>query len=208
MVGLTGYKGYLMAKGIQLQALNGQRFWFDPGALCLELIVTGGEGFRSVWEILHTPADLQAWIEGSSLHIRVDNVSPADLLQARQLREAIYRCADALVEGTALPQERVDDINRAAARPPLVPQIGPDDGRTWGPASVEQVLSTLARDAVDLITGPRVERIRRCSGTNCALIFVDTSRPGARHWCSMGRCGNRAKVRAFRSRRRKEESHG
>jgi predicted RNA-binding Zn ribbon-like protein len=53
-----------------------------------------------------------------------------------------------------------------------------------------------------------VERIRRCSGTNCALIFVDTSRPDARQWCSMGRCGNRVKVRAFRNRRRKEESHG
>ena len=160
-----------------------------------------------MWEILHSPADLQAWIEGSSLHVSVGTVSSADLRQAWRLREAIFRCADARVEGGAFPQEAIDDINRAAARPSLVPQIGPSGERTWAPASVEQVLSVLARDAVDLFTEPMVERIRRCSGTNCYLIFVDTSRPGARQWCSMGRCGNRAKVRAYRNRSRKEESH-
>ncbi|WP_235492647.1 MULTISPECIES: CGNR zinc finger domain-containing protein [unclassified Leifsonia] len=29
--------------------------------------------------------------------------------------------------------------------------------------------------------------------------YVDTSRAGTRRWCSMQRCGNRAKVRKFRA---------
>jgi hypothetical protein len=37
------------------------------------------------------------------------------------------------------------------------------------------VLSTLARDAIDLFTGPLAGRIRRCAGVNCTL-FADTSR--------------------------------
>ena len=43
-------------------------------------------------------------------------------------------------------------------------------------------------------------RLRQCAGDNCALLFLDTSRPGKRRWCSMERCGNRNKVREFRSR--------
>jgi predicted RNA-binding Zn ribbon-like protein len=39
-------------------------------------------------------------------------------------------------------------------------------------------------------------RIRQCAAHNCYLTFLDTSRPDSRRWCSMERCGNRAKVRA------------
>jgi predicted RNA-binding Zn ribbon-like protein len=59
-------------------------------------------------------------------------------------------------------------------------------------------LSTLARDAIDLFGGPLAGRVRECAADNCGLLFVDTSRPGRRRWCSMERCGNRAKVRAYR----------
>jgi len=31
-------------------------------------------------------------------------------------------------------------------------------------------------------------------------VFHDESRTATRRWCSMSRCGNRAKVRAFRAR--------
>jgi predicted RNA-binding Zn ribbon-like protein len=31
-------------------------------------------------------------------------------------------------------------------------------------------------------------------------VFYDESRAGSRRWCSMQRCGNRAKVRAHRQR--------
>jgi len=67
------------------------------------------------------------------------------------------------------------------------------------------VRSDLARDAVDLLTGPLAGRIRRCAGVDCTLVFADTSRPGQRRWCSMRRCGDRAKARGFRQ--RKEHAH-
>jgi predicted RNA-binding Zn ribbon-like protein len=35
---------------------------------------------------------------------------------------------------------------------------------------------------------------------------VDSSRAQNRHWCGMGTCGNKAKVRAFRERQRASES--
>jgi predicted RNA-binding Zn ribbon-like protein len=64
-------------------------------------------------------------------------------------------------------------------------------------------VAAFARDAVELLTGPLAARVRQCDGVRCGLVFVDTSRPGRRRWCSMEHCGNRAKLRAYRDRRRR-----
>jgi predicted RNA-binding Zn ribbon-like protein len=70
------------------------------------------------------------------------------------------------------------------------------------PLVASQVLSLLARDAVDLLAGPLAGRIRVCAASDCGLLYLDQSRSGTRQWCSMQRCGTRAKVRAHRGRGR------
>jgi predicted RNA-binding Zn ribbon-like protein len=186
---------------MRLRALDGQSFWFDPGAFCLEFALTGGEGYRAVDEALHAPADLRHWAE-ARFGVEVEPVGGADLAEAKRVREAIWQLADARLLGRAAPAAAADELNRSAARPPLAPRIDPAGAKAWArPVRAGQVLSTVARDAVELFTGPMAHRIRRCAGSDCQLVFVDTSRPGRRRWCSMERCGNRAKVRAFRDRR-------
>ncbi|NUR93303.1 MAG: CGNR zinc finger domain-containing protein, partial [Nonomuraea sp.] len=73
-----------------------------------------------------------------------------------------------------------------------------------GPVGASQALSTLAREMIELLTGPLRERFRECASDDCPLVFVDSSRPGARRWCAMERCGNRHKLRALRARRASE----
>jgi predicted RNA-binding Zn ribbon-like protein len=68
------------------------------------------------------------------------------------------------------------------------------------PLAASQVLSLLARDAVDLFAGPLAGRIRVCAAPDRGLLYLDQSRSGTRQWCSMQRRGTRAKVRAHRSR--------
>ncbi|HYN73862.1 MAG TPA: CGNR zinc finger domain-containing protein [Nakamurella sp.] len=63
------------------------------------------------------------------------------------------------------------------------------------------MLSAVARDALEVLTGTTAGRLRECEADDCGLLFLDTSRPGSRRWCSMERCGNRHKVRELRSRR-------
>jgi predicted RNA-binding Zn ribbon-like protein len=65
---------------------------------------------------------------------------------------------------------------------------------------IEAALSVIARDAVYLIGGDEVARVKECAAPDCALIFFDHSEPQNRRWCSMSGCGNRAKVRAHRAR--------
>jgi len=163
-----------------------------------EFAVTGGEGYRAAYETLHRPADLERWIR-DRLGIEAERLTDPDLAEAKRLREAIWQCAEARALGRPLPESHVDQLNRSAALPPPAPRL---DRPTWArPITSSQVLSTLARDAIDLFAGPLAGRIRRCAGVNCTLLFADTSRPGQRRWCSMQRCGNRAKAREFRQRK-------
>ncbi|MFD5461459.1 CGNR zinc finger domain-containing protein [Kitasatospora sp. NPDC127059] len=190
--------------GLVLTTPGGSRFHFDAGALCLELLTTGGPGDHAPYEALHHPADLTGWLPRSRLRLPAGTVriTAEHLADARTLRDALWRLAAARARGrTGTPEDHAT-LNRTAAHPPLVPRIAPDGTPgTPPPADGAQLISTLARDAIALLTGPYADRIRECGANDCRLIFVDTSRPGRRRWCSMERCGNRHKVRALRARR-------
>lgn len=199
---VTIYTGYVSTtRGVRLQALTGESFWFDPGALCLEFALTGGLGRWAAYEQLHSPSDLAQWFS-TSLGFDGTVVGKRDLRAARGLREAIWQVADARAAGEPLPPRAARLINRRASAGPPVPQINAWGRRGWAePVTVRRLLGLLARDAVEVFGGPLANRIRRCTGTNCTLIFADASPSGRRRWCSMERCGNRAKVRGFRSRK-------
>ncbi|MEU4421722.1 ABATE domain-containing protein [Actinoplanes sp. NPDC024001] len=192
------------ATGRVLTDPRGASFRFDAGAVSLDFAHTGGEGRYAVFETLHEPAHLAAWLAQPPLDaVLTVPVTPADLAEAKALRQAIWEAAQARAAGRPLPAEAVATINRVAAAAPLAPALGPD-GRTvsWAaPVHTAQALSTLAREMIELLAGPLAERFRVCAGDNCPLVFVDSSRPNARRWCAMERCGNRHKLRAMRARR-------
>ncbi|MFD7411443.1 CGNR zinc finger domain-containing protein [Kitasatospora purpeofusca] len=196
--------------GLVLHYPGGARFHFDPGTLCLELLPTGGPGPFTRYEILHRPSDLLEWLAQSRLGLPPGTVRISDdqLAAVRTLRDALRRLTAARASGGLTPADPADHavLNRAAARPPLAPQIAPDGTAAPPlPGDGDQLASTLARDAIALFTGPHADRIRECGAEDCQLLFVDTSRPGRRRWCSMERCGNRHKVRALRARRERPE---
>ena len=50
-----------------------------------------------------------------------------------------------------------------------------------------------------LVRGDR-HRLKLCASPGCGYAFLDTTKNGSRRWCDMSACGNRQKVRSFRSR--------
>ncbi|MER6697067.1 CGNR zinc finger domain-containing protein [Streptomyces griseus] len=194
--------------GLVLRHPDGSSFRFDPGALCLELLPTGGPGPLAYFEVLNEPADLVRWAEESRLPDGLAAgagaglvVSAAEVADARALRDALWRLTEGHVRGAPPGPDDLATLNDAAAHPPLTARLTADGGRAWAAGGTGTgLLSTVARDAVDLFTGAHAHRIRACGAHDCRLLFVDTSRPGRRRWCSMERCGNRAKVRAHRAR--------
>lgn len=158
---------------------------------------TGGEGEFAAWELMHGPDDLSRWL-GVILDLDQVHATAAELPAMRALRGAVTRAAHALADGRLPSPDDVATINAAATAPPLTPILRPDGNRTYVRPTAAAALSTLARDAIELFSSPLAERIRICAAPDCGLLFVDSSRPGRRRWCSMQRCGNLAKVRSYR----------
>jgi predicted RNA-binding Zn ribbon-like protein len=205
-----------------LRDARGVSFRFDAGAVCLDFAHTGGEGRYAVFETLHEPADLGEWLAQPPLAaVLTVPATTGELAEAKALRQAIWDAAHAQAARHPLPAGAVATINRSATAAPLTPELT-SAGTTaapllpglapelavvgltaaWAvPARATQALSTMAREMIELLSGPLAERIHECASDDCPLVFVDTSRPGARRWCAMERCGNRHKLRALRARR-------
>ena len=186
---------------------NGEwaRFIFVAGRLSIDFTQTGGEtGNRAYWERFHEPSDLADWFSLSPLQLHEVQVSPKEFALALALREAIWRVAEVFRKKETPVSADIDLINQVAATPDLPPQL---DRRgleqAWlSPVTASAVLSSIARDAIDLFSGELRSRIRECENPNCGLMFVDTSRPGKRRWCLMKRCGNMYKTSRYRSKER------
>jgi predicted RNA-binding Zn ribbon-like protein len=191
---------------LQLRHPDGQVFAFEPGSLSVAFAVTGAPIDPPRFETLERPTDLAAWAT-RILGAREVTASSADLAHAKRVRSAIWGGADAVIDGR--PPSAADRrvLNEAAKTTPPTPQLDAGGTSSWRhPVRADAVLSAVARDAIDLFGGPRASRLKRCQGVRCAIPFVDTSRPGTRRWCSMERCGNRAKARIHYQQHRQEAS--
>ncbi len=175
---------------------------FRTGRPCLDLAHTGGDGPYAVFELLHEPGDVSRWL---SVITGLDAIEAGetDVRDARALRRSVWNAAHDVIGGHPPAGPDITAINRAAARPPPVPLLEASGGSSVvRPVTASQALSALARDAVELFASPLASRIRICVAADCGLLYVDQSRTGSRRWCSMQRCGTRAKVRAHRERSR------
>ncbi|MEV7077944.1 ABATE domain-containing protein [Streptomyces sp. NPDC093516] len=151
-------------------------------------------------ERIRTPASLDAWlVESGLLDDRPRSVA-ADLLAARELREAIYALVGARLLHRPLSAEEVTTVNRWAAGEPIVLYLGPGGISRCG--TVRQALTELAREAIEIVSGSEADLLRECGHPDCTQVYLDRSRGRRREWCAMRTCGNRVKAAALRARRR------
>lgn len=188
----------------------GQPWWFDSGSLSLDFAYTGGldqlesqpdnqpESLEK--HIVRDAEGLNGWL-GERFPEVAPTAADREFRDAVVLRAAIGRLARQASRGEVLQPDDVDVVNLFAATPDIPPVLA-GGARQAGRAQARphQALGSIARDAVRLF-GPEADgRIRECSAEDCRLVYLDTSRSANRRWCSMQRCGNRAKVRAHRAR--------
>lgn len=89
-------------------------------------------------------------------------------------------------------------------------ELGPGGvqwGWRWEPPDLERVLAPVVLSVADLLASEDLACVRVCDGDGCGWLFLDQSRNRSRRWCDMGDCGNRAKAKRFRDRRRKEDGN-
>jgi predicted RNA-binding Zn ribbon-like protein len=70
--------------------------------------------------------------------------------------------------------------------------------RRW--RSPETLLTPIAEALARFVCSENFIDVKACEGATCTLLFADHTRGGARRWCSMAICGNRAKQAAHRQR--------
>lgn len=194
---------------LALPLASGAPWWYWLGARpAIDFVNTRRERWRRNVETLVTPDDLGAWLQQAELTDRPMKVPKVVLADARALREAIDACVAAVVAGDALPPDAVtlvdDWLVHAGDRPQLRLEDGvPVLGERHAADSPRRALGMLALDAATMLGTPAERaRIRVCASDTCSARFYDRSPAGRRRWCSMQTCGNAAKARRHRARRR------
>ncbi|MHA7261642.1 ABATE domain-containing protein [Arthrobacter sp. TMN-37] len=159
-------------------------------------------------EGLSSPGDVAAWILEVAPRLGGIELPPGELAEAGEgdlalfldLRAAVRTLASDLTRGLSPDGGPVAALNRAAALAPASPVLALSAqgaltrsarARNTAPRAA---LSALARDAVDLFSGERLNQLRDCRAPGCSLFFLkDHPR---REWCTPA-CGMR--VRASRA---------
>ncbi len=192
--------------------------------LCLEFVNTvAWRKSEAPEERLSSPLALLDWCAGfglldagSASRLRArweERRQEADVFhcQALALREAIYETFRCRIHSEKVPAEALRVVNAMLADAPPRVRLAPgDDAIGWWvgsatPAS-QGLLAPILWSTADLLTGPRVHRVRQCADERgCGWLFLDESRAGTRRWCSMGECGNRAKAHRHYRRSRKRQ---
>jgi CGNR zinc finger protein/putative stress-induced transcription regulator len=131
--------------------------------------------------------------------------SDADRDEALELHRALHAKVRS-AGGRTLADEDAAVIDQVARRAGLHPQFGhggpvlvPTEGGV--PGALGRVVAVAFLASLE----GTWEGLKECAGDDCNAVFFDRSKNHSGRWCSMSTCGNRAKVRAWRERRRADD---
>jgi len=174
-----------------------------PGALELVRAFVNSVDVETGDEQLSSPAALDAWLGERGLTTGTPAASPADLRRAVEVREAL-RAMLAYNNGHELDEGAVETLDVAAARAKLGPRFAAGSPPVLEPAAVgvDGALGRILAIVFGAMSDGSWERLKVCRADTCRWAFYDWTKNHSGSWCVMRVCGNREKVRTFRSRAR------
>jgi len=194
-------------------------FHIGYGALCLDFANTVSwrgsaaptERLPTYWDLVRFFVQSGLLSDGEASRLKREATRHADaaartLDLAVELREALYQIFSRLAAGRSPRSSDVATLNALLPTALSSLRVSRDGGRfgwRWdgNARSLDRLLWPVARDAAVFLTSSDFSRLRTCGNPQCRWVFLDTSKNGARRWCSMAVCGNREKVRRFRRHR-------
>ncbi|WP_082690229.1 ABATE domain-containing protein [Mycobacterium sp. M26] len=164
-----------------------------------------------VHDVLESPAALDFWL-AAVVGDDLGAADPPEFADALLLRDALRRVAALVTEDSRAAAQAPVDLEAAVAAVNAAAAVAPQlhlvlrDGHLAAEevasgSVIRTALASIAREAVELVTGPAAGRLRACYAPGCVLYFVKAH--PRREWCSDG-CGNR--VRAARHYQRTKAS--
>lgn len=179
--------------------------------LPVELANTWYEGDEQV-DVLDSAQRAARWLRAAwpeAPHPVGAELDPVELALLRRTRDVVRELMVAAAAGRVPAPWATRAVNELAAAAPSSPVLSwehPLDrsvGRARAGHGMAIVAAVLADEAIDLVGGPRRDRIRACDAEGCPMLFVKNHH--RRRWCHDG-CGHR--TRQARYYRRKQASAG
>jgi predicted RNA-binding Zn ribbon-like protein len=127
------------------------------------------------------------------------------LQSAGELRESIYRLFSSSQAGHGLQPGDLRGLNVYLGEALHHLELGVTVSSVhwrWNDmhSNLRSVLWPVAWSAAELLQSSDLSLVRACE--SCGWLFLDRTRNHSRRWCTMEDCGNREKVRRYRTRRR------
>jgi predicted RNA-binding Zn ribbon-like protein len=140
-------------------------------------------------------------LRGAGLKSDFEPPGTGQLGDLLRLREAAYGVLSAVAASRPPLREDTLFLETAIKTAIADSSLAPDDRVGFlRPGPMGGLFDTMALSIMDFLRSGELDRLKECRG--CTRLFLDHGRGPGRRWCSMARCGNRAKVRGFRDRRR------
>jgi predicted RNA-binding Zn ribbon-like protein len=164
--------------------------------------------FVNTWEAetdideIASPQALAVWLAGRGLLDPGISIREPHRERAVRLREAL-RVLMMRHNGLQSGVDAAAELEAVARRGRLSVRFGFDGSSRLGPdaAGFDGALAQLLIPVIESGSDGSWERVKACRADDCLWAFYDHSRNRAGVWCDMAGCGNRAKVRAYRSRK-------
>jgi predicted RNA-binding Zn ribbon-like protein len=175
----------------------------DPGHPALRFLNTvTDDGKTRMINSFATGDDLLADLVAAGLVPRGMRAPNAGQMAALiSLREAAYAVLSAMAAGRKPGREEALTLETAMKSALQDASLGfRPTGLDITPGPLGGVYDRVALGLFDLMQRTDLARLRECK--RCTHLFLDHGRGRGRRWCSMTRCGNRAKAESFRARQR------
>ena len=148
------------------------------------------------------PEQLGAWLAEHGLLVEGAATSPGEHAAALRLREALRQLMLANNERDGDVGAAWSELERTARDGELAVHFTGEGAVSVAPGAggVAGALSKLLAPVAAGLADGSWARVKACRAAQCEWAFYDRSRNRSGVWCDMAVCGNRTKVRAYRSR--------
>ncbi len=146
---------------------------------------------------------LKAWLVRHGLIVPDIMIDEQDRRLAIEFREAL-RSLVATGSGQKLEEAAWQTLTELAGRCRLEIEFDWDGAAHLRQTvrGIDGALGQLLVAVIEAMISGLWSRLKVCDESRCRWVFFDASKNRSGRWCSMSVCGNRAKARAYRKRKR------
>ena len=180
-----------------------------PGQLALVQSFLNTIDLETGRDYLADLASAELWLAAQRLVSPGTEYDERDRRRLVEVRRALHGLVAANA-GTGVQRRAVTTLNEAARRVRLGVRLHPEDGYRMMAEGVgiDRPIGELLIAVTGSMAAGTFPRLKVCANDACQQAFFDSSKNRSARWCSMSRCGNRMKGRAYRRRQGRTDMRG